>query len=78
MIEAAGPKLTFSSQKESSPRSRTLSGGFILISGLSRGGCMCVCVFIQYVRVSAELCWVAGGAWLTVSLLASLFELCQQ
>lgn len=59
MIEAAGPKLTFSSQNASSLRSRTPTGGFISISGLSRGGCLCVCVCI-YVRVSTELCGGAG------------------
>lgn len=75
VIEAAGPKLTFSSQKESSPRSRTLSGGFLLISGLSRGGCVCVFICAGFCRA------LLGGRWCLAdgeSAGFSVWVICQQ
>ncbi len=67
VIEAAGPKLTFSSQNASSLWSRTPTWGFISISGLSRGGCLhvcvCVCVYVHtcgFLQSSAE---VLGSRW---------------
>lgn len=74
VIEAAGPKLTFSSQNAFSLQSRAPAGGSVSIAGLSRGGDVCR----VRAQVSTERWHAAGGAWLTVSPLVSLYELCQQ